>query len=230
MSIVQKLLIAHPVEHTTNPVGPGPTTLMFGDMIAGYYGTIASSDVISATQLMTALGITTGSLWSDTPVWHKFAHNGLIKYIPEKPLAYGVTWHNLYLAGAVYPDKNTGNYPPVGQPPTTQGKEITNNLGYKFSSALVSVGSDPVSVGTVPAITSEYALINRLMRGPWSTSTYQEWGVSSFSPYMWIMQSQVTNTNTKLSVSYLSNAVDGYSTDPNDTRNILHWRPILTLR
>lgn len=211
-------------------LGPGPTTLELGDMTAGYYGTVDSSEIFSATQLRAALGVTTGSLWNDTPTWIKFAHNGLIKYIPEKPLAYSVTWQDLYLAGAVYPDKTTGNYPPVGQTPTVQGKEITNSLGYTFSSALISVGADPVPVSSTPTATSEYALINRLMRGPWGTSTYQDWGVNNFSPYMWIMQSQDTNTNTKFSVSYLSNVVDGYSTDPNDTRNILHWRPILTLR
>lgn len=210
--------------------GPGPTTLALGDMSAGYYGTVDSSEMFSATTLRSLLGITTGTIWNDTPTWIKFAHNGQIKYIPEKPLAYSVTWQDLYLAGAVYPDKTIGNFPPVGQTPTIQGKEVTNGQGYKFSCALISVGDDPVPISTTPASTSEYALINRLMRGPWGTSTYQNWGVNSFSPYMWIMQSQINSTNTKFSVSYLSNSVDGYSTDPNDTRNILHWRPILTLR
>jgi len=214
---------------TTSPVGPGPDTLILGDMTAGYYGTVASTEVFSASQLRTALGVTTGTIWNDTPLWAKFAHNGLIKYIPMAPLAYSLTWQALYLAGAVYPS-GPGNYPPTGQPVTQQGKQVMNGQGYKFSCALISTGTDPVPVSTIPASTSEYALINRLMNGPWGTSTYQDWGVNNFSAYMWIMQSLDTTTNTKLSISYLANNVNGYSTDPNDNRNILHWRPILTLQ
>lgn len=229
--MLSRLLILTQAEDSqTNALGPGPTTLALGDMSAGYFGPVSSSEVFTATGLRAALSITSGTLWNDAPDWIKFAHNGRVKYIASKPMAYSLTWQALYLAGAVYPNTGVGNYPPVGQTPTQQGKVVTNSQGYKFTSSLISVGDDPAPIGATPAITSEFALITRMMNGTWASSTYQEWGVNNFSPYMWIMQSATDETNTKLSISYLSNSINGYSTDPNDNRNILHWRPILTLQ
>jgi len=81
-----------------------PDTLSFGTMDAGFFGIVPASDFITGDALASAIGVTQGtSQFSDTP-WLKFAFQGEIYMVPQKPIRHTISWDNLYLQGAVYGD------------------------------------------------------------------------------------------------------------------------------
>ena len=81
-----------------------PDTLSFGTMEAGFFGIVPASDFITGDQLASEVGVTQGtSQFSDTP-WLKFAFEGEVYMIPQKPIRHSISWDHLYLQGAVYGD------------------------------------------------------------------------------------------------------------------------------
>lgn len=81
-----------------------PDTLSFGTMDAGFFGIVPASDFITGDALASAVGVTQGtSQFSDTN-WLKFAFQGEIYMVPQKPIRHSISWDHLYLQGAVYGD------------------------------------------------------------------------------------------------------------------------------
>lgn len=91
--------------------GPGPIVLEYGDEDLGYFGTLTSSEMFTATELLNHLDIK-GSSYIDSPTWVKCFINGRILFTPTQRLVSGVIWSDLYKAGAVYGDRTVGTYPP----------------------------------------------------------------------------------------------------------------------
>lgn len=83
------------------PLGPGPETLIGGDMTAGYYGLVPSTsgDLPYGNVLASAIGLSAGTLHNTTVPYLKFVYNGKIYFIASKTFAYGLTWSNISNTG-----------------------------------------------------------------------------------------------------------------------------------
>ena len=65
------------------PAGQGTTD-------AGYYGMVDAVDFIDGPTLVQEIGLTAGNAYNDDTPWLKFAWNGGIVMVPQKPLRYGL--------------------------------------------------------------------------------------------------------------------------------------------
>lgn len=81
---------------------PGPSTLIAGDMQAGYFGTISANDFITGDALCSAIGLSVGTSQYSTTDWLKFAYQGKILFVSQKPIRYNLSWDNINAVGAVY--------------------------------------------------------------------------------------------------------------------------------
>jgi hypothetical protein len=80
---------------------PGSKNLIGGDMNAGYFGTVSSSELITGDQLASEIGLSAGASQHSTTNWLKFAYNGKILFTPMKPIRYGLSWDEINTIGAV---------------------------------------------------------------------------------------------------------------------------------
>lgn len=135
--------------------GPGPQDLVIGDYNLGYFGTMFSADLIGASELRAAVGLAATVLpIASTPLWHKYARNGKIIYVPNTTIGNPVSWDTLYNQGLVFGVEGPGPYNAGANVP--QSKKITIN-GDTFRVRLMTGYSDnytqfsPGGVVTEPA-------------------------------------------------------------------------------
>lgn len=93
--------------------GAGPQTLLQGDSTIGYFGTITCGEFIYPSALAATVNVTTTTFPQLTmsrpnPLWYKYVRNNKILFIPEGPIAGGVSWNLLYQNGLVYGMDNGG--------------------------------------------------------------------------------------------------------------------------
>lgn len=93
--------------------GPGSQKLLRGDWKRGYFGRVSIANFITAADLSTAVGYTTGSVNTDANLshWLKFVFNGKILFIPIAYVRSSATWRSLYDAGLVYGTDTIGSWP-----------------------------------------------------------------------------------------------------------------------
>ncbi len=84
--------------------GPGPQELIAGDMTAGFFGEVPTSELITGNDLATQIGLTAGTAQYSTEPWLKFALDGNIIYIAKKPYRHSVSWNDINAVNAVYGD------------------------------------------------------------------------------------------------------------------------------
>lgn len=96
-----------------NPLafGPGPQTLIAGDMTAGFFGEVSADELFRGDELALMVGVTEGTAQNSTASWLKFAHNGKIKYIAKQTFRHTISWDHLYSRGIVYGTDDTGVAP-----------------------------------------------------------------------------------------------------------------------
>jgi hypothetical protein len=96
-----------------NPLafGPGPQTLIAGDMTAGFFGEVSADELFRGDELALMVGVTEGVAISSGVSWLKFAHNNKIKYYPMGNFRHTVSWDHLYSRGIVYGTDDTGVAP-----------------------------------------------------------------------------------------------------------------------
>jgi hypothetical protein len=85
--------------------GPGPQTLIDGDLDLGYYGTLTQAQLYTIAGLFSASGLGTGGTMNPTNTaltWHKFSRNGKTLFVPSTFIASTTCWTNLYNKGLVY--------------------------------------------------------------------------------------------------------------------------------
>jgi hypothetical protein len=123
--------------------GPGPQNLLQGNNTLGYFGTLQSGEFISGSDLVTRLNMagtaTAMQVGQSSPLWHKFVRNNKILIIPEGPIAYGISWQQLYTLGMVYGTDDKG----PGVPPTPNVNQ----------SAKVKIGPDTFRVRLMKGMT-----------------------------------------------------------------------------
>lgn len=94
--------------------GPGPNTLLHGNELYGYFGSIASADFVNTGALLGALKSQTGINQTVLyPKWHKFSRNGKVLFVPDTRLG-DATWQDLYNAGAIFGTNDVGAATPAG--------------------------------------------------------------------------------------------------------------------
>lgn len=75
--------------------GPGPKTLLVGDMTRGFFGTLSSNELFNGRSLSTALQFDVGALGNGDLTWFKFAYHGEILYYPSTGLRSDITYQDL---------------------------------------------------------------------------------------------------------------------------------------
>ena len=94
---------------------PGGDKLIAGDTNAGFLGFVSSDELITGSDLCTAIGLSAGTLINSNTPWIKYIWKGAIGFIPVKPIRHSATWNAIYNAGAVYGTGDEGLLPPNGR-------------------------------------------------------------------------------------------------------------------
>lgn len=91
---------------------PGPQTLLFGDVLRGYFGEVAAVDFISGEDLCTAIGLTAGTLQNSDAGWLKYHSDRQLIYVAKQSFRHSVSWNHINAAGAVWGEKlvQVGNH------------------------------------------------------------------------------------------------------------------------
>jgi len=231
-------------------IGPGPSTLIAGDMTAGFFGEVPTSELITGDDLATAIGLTAGTSQYSTEPWLKFALDGNIIYVAKKPYRHTVSWQHIYQAGAVYGTGDNGYNPSGGD--ILQDTNISVD-GFSLDVTLLKgantdpTGTDATGYDLAFTHNSEW---NRLMypihsgihtnsNNPSTPSVpYAQWATysdsdllvhSSFGSgsYSWTQETPVTSTQRLLRGGFGVTLVGRVTATGADT--YIGWRPCLRL-
>ena len=82
---------------------PGASVPVAGTSTLGFFGEVASANLIAGADLITALGITEGTNIADAG-WLKFARRDRILFVAKKAIRHSISWNTINAAGAVYGD------------------------------------------------------------------------------------------------------------------------------
>ena len=121
---------------------PGNQTLLAGDMDAGWYGEVPTSEFLRGDELADALGVTEGVGQEPDAGWLKFARNGTQIFVQKRSMQHSISWDHTYSRGLVYGTDDDGLFP--RDTPTNQLRhiEIGGEL-YKVR-LLTGAASDPI--------------------------------------------------------------------------------------
>lgn len=116
----------------TNPIqrgyyldtGPGPADLKFGNWDAGYFGTVAVTDLFTHLEINGQIGTTVSQYTAD--VYHKFIYKGRILFYPNIRTT-TFPWNTLYSAGVAWGSDAVAYIKPNGPANTPQGRTVTKN-------------------------------------------------------------------------------------------------------
>jgi hypothetical protein len=94
-------------------LGPGPQTLLYGDMTAGYFGVVTADEAnfITMAELLSAnyINFTNGTANTSNRDWLKFAWNNTILYVAQKTIRYNVSWDQIAARGAIVGNADSAN-------------------------------------------------------------------------------------------------------------------------
>ena len=91
--------------------GPGPTTLLFGNEDAGYFGEVTQAELLTPQAVLDQVPGLNRAAWNTSSTWLKFIYRGKVLFISKLPLFTGMTWNALYANGLVYGTDNDGVFP-----------------------------------------------------------------------------------------------------------------------
>lgn len=84
---------------------PGPQTLLFGDVLRGYFGEVTAVDLISGADLCTEIGLSAGTLQNSDAGWLKYHSDRQLVYVAKQSFRHSVSWNHINAAGAVWGGK-----------------------------------------------------------------------------------------------------------------------------
>lgn len=114
---------------------PGPTKLIGGNLQAGFYGEVPTSEFITGDELARMVGLTSGTSQYSNEPWLKFSYLGKIEFISKKTFRYNFPCDDLVNKHLVYGDRiikiNDNNYKIRLIKGKTEGKQndTTHNFG-----------------------------------------------------------------------------------------------------
>jgi hypothetical protein len=179
-----------------------------------FKGVVAPEDLISAPDLATTVGLTTGSLGYDpNPGWLKFVNNGKTVYIAKKPFRVSILWTTLNDLGVVFGTK-------------------TLAIGGKLYKVRLMTGSntDPADLAAGEYDTL-FSRVTALYSGPgerWGELTYDDvgWYGGTGTGELCLCQEQYGGG--PLTRGYPGFGGMWYQV-PTDTHPGYSWRPVLEL-
>lgn len=84
---------------------PGPSALIAGNMQAGFYGEVPTSDFVTGSGLCSLAGITEGvGQYSNDP-WLKFSYRNETVFVSKKPIRHSISWNHINSKGCVFGTK-----------------------------------------------------------------------------------------------------------------------------
>lgn len=81
---------------------PGPTKLIGGNLQAGFYGEVPTSEFITGDELARRIGLTAGTSQFSNEPWLKFSYLGKTEFIAKKGFRRSISWDNINAVNAVY--------------------------------------------------------------------------------------------------------------------------------
>lgn len=81
---------------------PGPSELIGGNLQAGFYGEVSTSEFITGDELAAKIGLTAGTSQFSNEPWLKFSYMGKTEFVAKKPFRHSVSWDNINSANAVF--------------------------------------------------------------------------------------------------------------------------------
>ena len=230
--------------------GPGSDVLIAGNMTAGFFGEVPTTELITGDDLATAIGLTAGTSQYSTEPWLKFALDDNIIYVAKKPYRHSISWENIYQAGAVYGTGDNGLYPSGGN--RLQDANISVD-GYSLAVTLLKGTNTDPAIFTSNGYDMDYTHTsewNRLMypihSGIHTASTsstpsvpYAQWASYSDSDllvhnsfgsgsYSWVQETQNTDTTSRFRRGYARVTYVDSSTSTL-AASFIGWRPALRL-
>jgi len=205
-------------------LGPGSDVLIAGDMTAGFFGEVDSSELITGDALAMEIGLSEGTSINNTTSWLKFSYEDKVLFIPKLNLRYGVTWRNIYDAGALYGTDDTGIFPTTT--PKVQDARVTVG-SHTFRVRLIRGNEADPSATLGREWTSLFYPIHS------SDITQQGWGINysnediGLSGYIGLQERHIGNTNYPRVVN-AGVGIDAASQTSSIDFGIV-WRPVLEL-
>lgn len=81
---------------------PGPSKLIGGNLQAGFYGEVPTSDFITGDELARRIGLSAGvSQFSNEP-WLKFSYMGKTEFVAKKTFRHLISWNSINAVNAVF--------------------------------------------------------------------------------------------------------------------------------
>lgn len=202
--------------------GPGPQELIGGDMTAGFFGEVPTTELFNGDQLAATLDLTDGvSQFSDEP-WLKFAIDDKIIYVSKKPYRHSLSWNELNSKGLVYGDSEISNI---------QFNQYEMNVRL-----LKCASSDPFTDNT--GVGSEW---NRLIYKvhvddpdgtPWANYTNSDLNIASGAGrYKWGQEKNANNSSEAVTRGNFSSLVHFGSYPASAANNSIYgWHPVLEIK
>lgn len=213
--------------------GPGPEVLTFGDKTDGFFGIVPNAEMISVLNLTDQVGLIQGSVIGLDTDWIKFIQDGIVKFVPTKPLRNRVSWNDIYAIGAVYGTDDVG-VTPAATPVVQNAKAVFNRDGksHFFKVRLPAVSTlEQTYIGAVPdEINAEWQRLMRHLASPaiegvetWRAFTAEELAFNT--GYAPVLSDSTTNGYT-FGIGNGSALKFGHITKSGRS-STYYWRPLL---
>lgn len=220
--------------------GPGPKTLLKGNREAGFFGEVHQDLLFTPSEIVTAL-------YSDKSVtyvnpaeqmWLKFIFKDKIIFTPKKHILTGLSWNDIYTAGAVYGQAGQGLYP--GPTPTNQLTYLTKGSDL-FKVRLFSGDiTDPSAGANVQSMTATttfntaefYQLIRGLINVTNKPANVPKWNIYTTTDISapnneWLIETSGTDINSARIAQAYGNTLNVMGKTNTSTSN--QYRPVLEL-
>lgn len=81
---------------------PGPKRLIGGNMQAGFFGEVPTSELITGDELARRIGLTAGEGQFSNEPWLKFSYMGKTEFVAKKPFRHSISWNAINNVSAVF--------------------------------------------------------------------------------------------------------------------------------
>lgn len=81
---------------------PGPTKLIGGNLQAGFYGEVPTSEFITGDELARRISLAAGTSQFSNGSWLKFSYLGKIEFIAKKPFRHSISWNDINNVGVAF--------------------------------------------------------------------------------------------------------------------------------
>lgn len=101
----RKVLSVNEILWQKKSLGPGPKKLIGGNLQAGFYGEVPTSEFITGDELARIIGLTAGTSQFSNEPWLKFSYMGKVEFVAKKPFRHTITWDKINAVNAVFGNK-----------------------------------------------------------------------------------------------------------------------------